>query len=282
MSESTQSETPEKPETPATGEPAAAGGGNTPEDDVRMTIWEHLSELRSRIVRAGVAVAIGATVCWVYKDNILGWLVKPYETLWKERFPTIPLELQTLAPADVFVNYMQMAIVGGIVVGVPVIFYQLWSFISPGLYAREKKYVVPFVLFSTTLFLSGVSFGYFVAFPFFFGYFFSLLGNIGSGGTLLTSRPTMESYLDFTEKLLLIFGLIFELPLFIAFLSIAGLVTPRQLVKFTRWAILLSAIAGAVITPGSEVTSMLVVTAALVGLYILSIGLSFLVAKRRD
>lgn len=257
------------------------GTSAQPEADVRMTIWEHLAELRGRVVKSGIAVALGATVVWTFKDNVLGALVRPYEILWKARFPNIPLELQTLAPADAFVNYMQMSIVGGIVVGIPVIFYQLWSFISPGLYAREKKYVVPFVLFSTILFLAGVSFAYYVAFPFFFGYFFSLLGQIGTEGTVLTSRPTMESYLDFTERMLVVFGIIFELPLFIGFLSLAGLVTPRQLMKFTRWAVLISAIAGAVITPGSEVTSMLVVTAALVGLYILSIGVSFLVAKKK-
>jgi len=265
---------------PTAGAAPAEGGPTEPEADVRMTIWEHLAELRGRLVRAGAAVAIGATVVWMYKDTVLGMLIRPYEKLWNERFPKIPLELQTLAPADVFVNYMQMSIVGGIVLSVPVIFYQLWSFISPGLYAREKRYVIPFVLFSTILFLSGVSFAYYVAFPFFFSYFFSLLGKIGND-TFLTSRPTMESYLDFAERMLLVFGIIFELPLFIGFMSLAGIVTTKQLIKFTRWAILISAISGAIITPGSEVTSMLVVTAALVGLYILSIGVSFLVAKKR-
>lgn len=252
-----------------------------PEDEVRMTIWEHLAELRSRFVKACIALLIGAVLCWNFRERLLGWLVAPYEAQWKQRFPDLKLELQTLAPADAFVNYMQLALVGGIVLATPMIFYQLWSFVSPGLYAKEKKYVIPFVLFSTGLFAGGVAFAYYIAFPFTFSYFFSLLGNVGEGGTMLTSRPTMEFYLDFTERMLLAFGFVFELPLFIAFLALAGIVTPMQLWKFSRWAILLSFALGAVITPGPEISSQLAVSGALVALYFLSVGLAFIVGNRK-
>jgi sec-independent protein translocase protein TatC len=166
-----------------------------------------------------------------------------------------------------------------VVIGAPVIFYQLWAFVAPGLYSREKRYIVPFVLFSTTLFLSGVAFAYYVAFPFTFSYFFSLLGPVGDGTTLI-SRPTMEFYLDFTTRMLLAFGGVFELPLFITFLAIAGIVTPQQLLKFSRWAIILSFALGAIITPGPEVSSQIAVSGALVALYFLSVGVAFLVAKK--
>ena len=110
---------------------------------------------------------------------------------------------------------MQLALVGGVIIGMPIIFYQLWAFISPGLYSKEKRYIVPFVLFSTTLFLLGVSFAYYVALPFSFPFFFSLLGQVGgTAGIVLTSKPTMEYYLDFAEHMLLAFGFVFELPLF--------------------------------------------------------------------
>ena len=250
-----------------------------PEADVKMTIWEHLGELRNRLMRAALGSLFGTIGCWVYREQLLAWLVKPYAIQWKERFPNTPLELQTLAPADAFVNYMQLAIVGGVVIGAPVIFYQLWSFVAPGLYSREKRYIVPFVLFSTTLFLSGVAFAYYVAFPFTFSYFFSLLGPVGDG-TPLISRPTMEFYLDFTTRMLLAFGGVFELPLFITFLAIAGIVTPKQLLKFSRWAIILSFALGAIITPGPEVSSQIAVSGALVALYFLSVGVAFLVAKK--
>jgi sec-independent protein translocase protein TatC len=254
-----------------------------PEKDVKMTIWEHLGELRSRLTRAALALLAGAVICWTFRERLLAWLAEPYKVAWQQRFPNTPVELQTLAPADAFVNYMQLSLVGGVVFAAPMIFYQLWSFVSPGLYAKEKKYVIPFVLFSTTLFLGGVAFAYYVAFPFSFQYFFSLLGEVGgNGGIVLTSRPTMEYYMDFTTRMLLAFGAVFELPLFIMFLALAGIVTPMQLVRFSRWAIISSFIVGAFVTPGPEVSSQVAVSGALVALYFLSVGLAFIVAKRRD
>lgn len=252
-----------------------------PEDDVKMTIWDHLSELRSRVFRAAGALLVTTAVCWGFRERILAWLVKPYENAWiAGDMPGRP-ELQTLSPADVFVGYMQLSLVGGIIFATPMIFYQLWSFISPGLYAREKRFVIPFVTFSTGLFLAGVFFAYYAAFPFTFGYFFTLLGQVTENGTVLTQRPTLEYYLDFMTHMLLGFGFVFELPLFITFLAIAGIVTPKQLLKFSRWAILLSFIVGAIVTPGPEISSQIIVSSALIVLYILSVGLAFIVAPKR-
>lgn len=254
-----------------------------PEDDVKMTIWEHLGELRKRIVRAAITLFAGAILCWNFREKLLAWIAEPYKVAWKLRFPDVPVELQTLAPIDAFVNYMQLALTGGVVLAAPVIFYQLWAFISPGLYSKEKRYIIPFVLFSTCLFAAGIAFCYYAFFPSFFAYSFSLLGSVdGAGGLVLTSRPTMEFYLDFATRMLLAFGFIFELPLFISFLALAGIVTPMQLVRFSRWAIIASFVVGAFITPGPEMSSQFIVASALVALYFLSVGLSFLVAKRRD
>ncbi len=252
-----------------------------PEDDVKMTIWEHLGELRKRIVRAGVTLFAGAVLCWTFKERLLDWIAKPFEAAWKIRYPGTPVELQTLNPIDAFVNYMQLALTGGVVLAAPVIFYQLWAFISPGLYSKEKKYIIPFVLFSTTLFLSGVAFAYYVAFPFTFSYFFSLLGQVSDSGTVLTQRPTLEFYLDFSTRMLLAFGIVFELPLFITFLSLAGIVTPKQLLKFGRWAVLLSFVVGAIATPGPEITSQIAVSGALVVLYFLSVGIAYVIARNK-
>ncbi len=254
-----------------------------PEADVKMTIWEHLAELRSRVVRAVAGLLVGATVCWVYREALWGWLSRPYYVAWAQRFPDTKLEFQTLGPADIVVNYMQLAVTGGVVIGAPIIFYQLWAFISPGLYDREKRYIIPFVLFSTTLFLGGVAFAYYVAFPFSFQYFMSLLGPVGGDeGVLLTSRPTMEFYMDFATRMLLAFGFVFELPLFIGFLALAGIVTPQQLVRFSRYAILGCFILGAIVTPGPEVSSQLAVSGALILLYFLSVGIAFLIARKRE
>ena len=253
-----------------------------PERDVKMTIWEHVDEFRKRIVRAGLALLVGAGGCWIYRETLLSWLMRPYEHAWVARkLPGTP-ELQTLSPTDPFVGYMQLSMVGGIILAAPVIFYQLWAFISPGLYAREKRFVIPFVLFSTLLFASGVAFCYFAAFPLFFDYFFSLLGKIGDSGTVLTQRPTLGYYLDFTTRILLAFGAVFEMPLLLTFLAIAGIVTPRQLLSFSRVAILAAFIIGAIITPGGEVTSQLVMSSALIGLYFISVGLAFLFGKKQQ
>jgi sec-independent protein translocase protein TatC len=252
-----------------------------PEGDVKMTIWEHLGEFRKRIVRAGIALVAGAVLCWNYKERLLEWIAKPCELQWVIRFPNTPFELQTLAPMDAFVNYMQLALTGGVVLAAPVIFYQLWSFVSPGLYSKEKKYIIPFVLFSTILFGLGIAFCYYAFFPSFYSYQFSLLGKVGSNVTL-THRPTMEFMLDFATRMLLACGFAFEMPLFIGLLALAGIVTPMQLVRFSRWAVIGSFVLGAFVTPGPEISSQFIVSSALVALYFLSVGISFLVAKRRD
>jgi sec-independent protein translocase protein TatC len=252
-----------------------------PEGELKMTIWEHLDEFRKRVIRAAIGMLITTIVSWTFRVRILAWLLKPYERAWTSRhFPGVP-ELQTLSPADAFVGYLQLSMVAGFVAAAPIIFYQLWAFISPGLYSKEKRLIFPFVVFSTSLFLSGVAFAYYVAFPFTFSYFFSLLGQVSDQGTVLTQRPTLEFYLDFSTRMLLAFGGVFELPLFIAFLAIAGIVTPMQLLKFSRWAVLGAFVVGAVVTPGPEISSQLAVSSALVALYFVSIGVAFVVGKKK-
>jgi sec-independent protein translocase protein TatC len=258
--------------------PAPTSGPEAPERDVKMTIWEHLDELRRRIVRAAIGVFAATIVAWVFRVQILAWLVIPYQRVWMQRFNR-PLQLQTLAPADAFLGYLEQSLTAGIIASAPIIFYQLWSFISPGLYKKEKRLIVPFVLFSSTLFLSGVAFAYYVAFPFTFNYFLSLLGEVRTG-VELTQIVTLEFFLDFVTRFLLAFGAVFELPLFIAFLVLANIVTPRQLLKFGRWATVLAFIVGAIVTPGPEVTSQIAVSSALIGLYFLSIPIAYLLKPK--
>jgi sec-independent protein translocase protein TatC len=261
---------------PAAPEPQNAPG---PNDDVRMSIWEHLEELRRRIVKAALAVAVGTIAAWSFRERELAWLVSPYQHAWSTHFKK-DLVLQTLAPADAFLGYFELSLTAGLCAAAPVIFYQLWAFISPGLYRKEKRLIFPFVLFSTTLFLSGVAFAYYVAFPFTFNYFLSLLGPVRDG-VELTQIVTLEFFLDFSTRFLLAFGAVFELPLFIAFLVLANIVTPKQLLGFGRWATVLAFIVGAIVTPGPEVTSQLAVSLALIGLYFLSIPIAYLLKGKK-
>ena len=129
--------------------------------------------------------------------------------------------------------------------------------------------------------MTAVAFAYYVAFPFTFNYFFSLLGPVADSGAVITQRSTLEFYLDFATRMLLAFGIVFELPLFISFLSIAGIVTPKQLLRFGRWAVLLAFIVGAIATPGPEITSQIAVSGALVVLYFLSVAVAFLLARKK-
>jgi sec-independent protein translocase protein TatC len=270
------------PSPEATTERAAPPGGGeplqAPPGDVRMSIWEHLEELRRRIIKAALGVVTATIAAWCFRTEILSWLVVPYQRTWMTRFHK-ELVLQTLAPADAFLGYLELSLTAGIVAASPIIFYQLWAFISPGLYGKEKKLIVPFVLFSSILFLSGVAFAYYVAFPFTFNYFLSLLGEIRQG-VELTQIVTLEFFLDFSTRFLLAFGAVFELPLFIAFLVLANIVTPKQLLKFGRWATVLAFVLGAIVTPGPEVTSQIAVSAALIGLYFLSIPIAYLLRPR--
>jgi sec-independent protein translocase protein TatC len=262
---------------PGTAPTPPANPPEQPSTDVRMTIWEHLDELRARIVKAAAGVLVTTLVAWFFRIQILAWLVIPYERTWLSHFHK-SLVLQTLAPADAFLGYLELSLVAGVVAAAPIIFYQLWAFISPGLYHKEKRLIVPFVFFSSVLFLSGVAFAYYVAFPFTFNYFLSLLGEVREG-VELTQIVTLEFFLDFATRFLLAFGAVFEMPLFIAFLVLANIVTPKHLLKFGRWATVLAFVVGAVVTPGPEITSQISVSLALIGLYFTSIPIAYLLKR---
>jgi sec-independent protein translocase protein TatC len=259
--------------------PDGASGDPDRDPGPPMSIWEHLDELRSRLVKAALSVLVTTVAAWTFHVRLFHWLTIPYSRQWDARFPHDPLKIQTLAPADAFFGYFELSLTAGIVCAVPVIFYQLWAFISPGLYHKEKRLIVPFVLFSSTLFLSGVAFAYYVAFPFTFSYFLSLLGEVG-GNVIVTQVVTMQAFIDFSTRFLLAFGAVFELPILVAFLVLANIVTPRQLLKFGRWATVLAFAVGAVVTPGPDVTSQLAVSSALVGLYFMSIPIAYLLKPK--
>jgi sec-independent protein translocase protein TatC len=251
-----------------------------PEKDTRMTIWEHLSELRSRLIKSAAAVLVGAIVAWTFHEEILGLLIKPFEASWVKHFGTEkPLELQGLGVGDIFIGYFQLSIMTGVVAAVPIIFYQLWAFISPGLYKKEKRLIIPFVFFSTILFLGGVAFGYFVAYPFTFDFFLSL--NTKIGATEVVNKPTLEAYLDFQTRALLAFGLVFELPLFLSFLIMGKIVTPKQLLKFSRWAVVVAFVIGAIVTPGTDIWSQICVSGALIALYFASLPLAYVLGPKK-
>lgn len=265
-----------------------------------MSFGEHLEELRTRIFRALLAVLAGVVVGWNYKEQLLAWLLRPLEIAWFCRgrgctplgisawmiHPARFMEARARAgsppgatlhfagPTDAFVAYFKLAAMGGTLIALPVIFYQLWSFVAPGLYDREKKLVLPFVLFSTLFFVAGALFGYYLVFPVGYEWFLGFSGLIP--GTSATIVPTimMEDYLGFTSQMLLAFGVVFEMPLFIFFMALAGIVTSKQLFSFGRYFTVIAFVLAAILTPSTDVYSQVMLGGPLVILYFVAAALA--------
>lgn len=286
-------------------------------DESRMTFGDHLEELRARIMRAAAAVLIGMVAGWNYREQLFAWLLRPLEIAWFCRarrgctvqgvydwmlhadrfraaraaaqealranpsgFPVDP-QVHFPDPTSAFISYLKIAAIGGFVLALPVVFYQLWAFIAPGLYDREKKLIMPFVIFSTLFFVGGALFGYHFVFPVGYEWFLGFGGTVA--GTQVKVVPTimMDEYLGFTSQMLLAFGVVFQLPLFVFFLSLAGIVTWLQLLKFGRYFTVIAFIVAAVLTPTPDVYSQVMLALPLVGLYFVAVGLAYLFAPRK-
>jgi sec-independent protein translocase protein TatC len=246
-----------------------------PESDKVMSFWEHLDELRRRLTAAMLSYVVAIFAAWAVKDHLLYWLEVPFIQAWKaEGVPGEP-KLHFAAPADAFMAYFKMCMIAGFALSAPVIFWQLWAFVAPGLYKKEKRWAVGFVTFSTLFFVGGGFFGWRVAFPISFSYFLTLTKDAAAAGVHLEPTVMMSEYLDFSSSMLLAFGIIFELPLLITILSMVGLVNWLQLYRFGRWFIMIASVIGAVISP-PDTTSMIVMTVPLIALYFLSIGLAYI------
>ncbi len=286
-------------------------------DDGRMPFTQHLEELRSRIIRAGFAVILGMIVVWNFREPFFAWMLRPLEVAWFCRakggctvptvfdwmlhppkfraalaagtaalqahpggFPAHP-QVHFPDPTAAFVAYLKLAGIGGFVLALPVVFYQLWAFIAPGLYPREKRLVLPFVFFSTLFFVAGSLFGYHFVFPAAHEYFLGFSGNVA--GTTVSVVPTimMDEYLGFTSQMLLAFGVVFELPLFVFFLSLAGLVTWVQLLKFGRYFTVIAFVVAAILTPTPDMFSQVMLGLPLVALYFVAVLLAFLFGPKK-
>ncbi len=237
--------------------------------DRPMTLRDHLVELRRRMARAFLAVVLGFCACYPFAEQIFNFLLAPLQ----KAMPPDSRFIFT-SPPEAFFTYMKAAFVVGIFVSCPLIFYQLWAFIAPGLYKEEKVYVLPVAFFSALFFISGGAFCYFVAFPFAFQFFMSYYtANI-------LPMPKMDESFSFVLQLLLAFGLVFELPLFVFFLSRLGLVTAAWLRKIRRYAILVNVIVAAVLTP-PDVMSQMLMAGPLLLLYEISILIAAVFGKKK-
>lgn len=243
-----------------------------------MSFWEHLEELRKRLIWSVIAFMVGCCVAWYFHKPMLDVLYAPFQKSWIEQHVPGEPTLHYAAPSAAFIADFRLSMIGGAAMAAPFIFYQLWSFISPGLYAKEKRYIIPFVALSTILFIGGGYFGWRVAFPISFNYFLGLDREIGSTGVNIVPTIMMGDYIDFCTQMLLGFGLVFEMPMLLLFLSIVGVVNYLHLITYGRYFILIAFIIAAILTP-PDVPDQLAMAIPMCLLYGLSIGLCYVFGK---
>ena len=253
---------------------AAAGASGSSEKDPMPTMGflDHLEELRRRIIYSIVAVAVGFFACWGYAEKIVGWMQKPImEALQRNGMPQT---LVYLNPTDPFNLYLKVAALAGLFVSCPIVLYQVWMFISPGLYRNEKRYVTPFMFSTVGLFLAGGAFGYKLVYPaaleFLIGY-----------GKQFQPMITIHEYTDLFLTVILGLGVVFELPILVFFLALMGVVSAGWMWRNVRYSILVIFIIAAIITPTTDILNMCIFAAPMIALYLGSIGIAYLVHPKQ-
>jgi sec-independent protein translocase protein TatC len=236
----------------------------------KMSFLEHLDELRKRIINACIGVAVGVGLSFFYIQAIYDFLTAP-------AIATLPpgSKLIYTQPTEAFSLYIQISLISGATLAAPFIMYQVWKFIAPGLYANEKRFVVPFVLFSTLGFLGGAAFNHYVAYPFIMVYFASF------NTPNLTYMPQLSYVFGLYVKMLLGLGVIFQMPTVVFFLAKMRVLTAWFLAKHFKIAILLVFITAAVITPTGDPMTLMIFAAPMLALYALSIGVAWIVGPKR-
>lgn len=252
--------------------------GRAPEEEggAQMTFFEHLVELRKRIINSLIAIAIGAfagVLAVYYSPRFIEFVTRPMLKALAEAH--LEPKLIYTHPAGYLNQIVTMGVYMGLVLASPVVLYQIWLFVAPALYKHEQKAVTGFLFSTVSLFFAGIGFGYFFVLPNVLRFLVSFKGPV-------QPMISLNEYFDLILMILLGLGLVFELPVLIFFLSLFGIVTPKFLWKNFRYAILVIAVVAAIITPTPDATTMLVFMAPMVGLYFVGIAVSSVVTRRRE
>ncbi len=234
-----------------------------------MPFLEHLEELRWRIIKSLIAIVIGTIIGLIFAKRILNFLIWPTTQL------DTPLTLQVLKVQGMFVVTLEVGFFTGLIISLPAIFYQIWKFISPGLLEHERKYFPQLITSVTVLFLIGVGFAYFAVLPFAIRFF------IGMAPASIQANIAIDFYIGFIIRILLLFGIIFELPVLSFFLSKIGILSPQLMKRYRRHAVVLIFVIAAILTPPDPFTQVLLAVPLIV-LYEFSILISRLVYKKRE
>jgi sec-independent protein translocase protein TatC len=240
--------------------------------DGRMSLMEHLIELRSRLLRCAVAVVVGLVVGWFLYPYVFDLLVEPLKELSKD--PNVAKKLISIDPLEVFLLRVKMSAYIGVVLTMPFLLFQLWGFIAPGLYQNERRYAAAFVTSATVLFLLGAAIAY-LTLP----AALEFLQSMGGDNILYQYSP--QKYLTLIVYMMIAFGLGFEFPIVVVFLQLVGIVTPQQLAGARRFAIVIIVVVAAVITPSADPISLFALAIPMYVFYEISIIIGRIAARRK-
>jgi len=249
----------DEPNVPAADADAEAG---------KMSFLDHLDELRWRLIWAIASIGAGFAITFPFVQTIFDFIMRPMQRL-------LPYG-QTLIytdPSEAFTLEIKIALITGLMIASPLVFLQLWLFVAPGLYSHEKKWALPFILMSSFFFVVGAAFSHYVVFPIVWGFFVSFRTDY------LTFMPRVEPAFSMYLRLVLALGITFQLPTLVLFLARMGMVTPRFMIKNFKYAVLLSVIASAALSPDGGGVGMLAMGGPVIVLYVLSIGLAWVFGK---
>jgi sec-independent protein translocase protein TatC len=248
------------------------GAPEGPETELRkMSFLEHLEELRKRLIVAAIAIAVGFLACWNFADKIFAWIQEPLIKF----LPKGDQKLAYTHLTEPFMLYMKVAFFAAIFVTSPILMWQVWRFISPGLYKRERRWAAPFIIFASAFFLLGGYFGYRVILPGACAFFVET-------GRQFKQMIKVDEYFSFASTLILAAGGVFETPILIFFLARLGVVTPQFLLQKSKYAIVLAFIISAIITPSPDMVNQTLLALPMIALYFLGVGVAFVFGKRRD
>ena len=230
------------------------------EDDAKIPFTAHLEELRTRLIRCSIAVLIGTMASYAFKEKLFDILTWPLI----QAMPPNGKLIYTGLP-EAFFTYLKVSFITGLLLAAPVIAYQFWMFVAPGLYKKERFLLAPVIFLSAFFFVGGALFGYYLVLPWGFKFF------IGFSSETIQAMPSMKEYLSLASKMLLAFGFVFELPIVLTSMAALGLTTAGFLKKNRKYAVVMAFVIGAVLTPSPDVVSQVMMAVPLVILYELSI-----------
>ena len=235
-----------------------------------MSFLEHLDELRKRLIYSLISLGVGVGIACLFIERIYQFVMRPMQAM----LPPGSKLIYTEAP-EAFMLYIRVAIIAGLVIGAPLIMWQLWLFIAPALYQRERRFAIPFVALSSTGFIGGAAFSHYIVFPVMWKFFASFSNDF------VAFMPRIEDAFGLYIKMLVGMALVFQMPTIVFFLAKLGLVTARMMMRYFKYAILGIFIVAAAITPSPDMASQCIVAVPMIGLYLISVLVAWLFAKKR-